>query len=160
MKKELELKLYNKYPKILQDCGKSPMESCMSFWFECGDGWCDLLDKCMEKLQYFCDLCSKDGREVQVVANQTKEKYGSLRFYVSVYGANETESDILHNIIDHAEMISTQTCEETGTYGVPCTKHGWYKTLCYEEARKQGYKACDEGTESYWKEKDEGKHTD
>jgi hypothetical protein len=160
MKEELQLELVKKYPKILKDFRGDPRQTCLAFGIETGSGWYELLDKCMNKLQYFCDLCSKEGREVQVVANQVKEKYGSLRFYVSVHGANEIESDILHNIIDHTEMMSSQICEESGEHGVPCVKWGWYKTLCYEEARKQGYKACDEGTESYWKEKDEGKHKD
>ena len=154
MNHELELKLYNKYPKILQDCGKSPMESCMSFWMECDDGWYNLLDKCMEKLQYFCDLCSKNGEEVQVVANQIKEKYSTLRFYVSVYGANSIENSIIDDIISEAERKSSYTCEVTGNHGEPCKRGGWYKTLCYEEARKLGYVACNESTEAYWKEKD------
>jgi hypothetical protein len=154
MNHDLELQLYKKYPKILQDCGKSPMESCMSFWMECDDGWYELLDKCMEKFQYFCDICSKDGREVQVVANQIKEKYSTLRFYVSVYGASSIENDIIDDIISEAEKKSAYTCEITGKHGEPCKKGGWYKTLCYEEARKLGYEACDSGTEEYWKKKD------
>jgi hypothetical protein len=154
MNHELELKLYNKYPKILRDCGKSPMESCMAFWIETDDGWYELLDKCMEKLQYFCDLCSKDGREVQVVASQIKEKYGTLRFYTSVYGADRIEDDIIDDIISEAERKSSYTCEITGKHGEPCRKGGWYKTLCYEEARKLGYRACSDDTEEYWLEKD------
>ena len=154
MNHELELKLYNKYPKILQDCGKSPMESCMSFWMENDDGWYNLLDKCMEKLQYFCDLCSKEGEEVQVVATQIKEKHSVLCFYTSVYGANSIEYSIIDDIISEAESKSARTCEVTGNHGDPCHKGGWYKTLCYEEARKLGYKACNESTEAYWKEKD------
>ena len=126
MNHELELKLYNKYPKILQDCGKSPMESCMSFWMECDDGWYDLLDKCMEKLQYFCDLCSINDREVQVVANQIKEKFGILSFYISVYDANTIESSIIDDIITEAEIRSAHTCEVTGKNGTVCKKSGWY----------------------------------
>jgi hypothetical protein len=157
MNHELELKLYNKYPKILQNCGKSPMESCMSFWLEVEDGWYKILDECMEKLQYFCDLCSKDGREVQVVADQIKEKYGDLRFYVSVYGADKIEDDIIDDIISEAERKSRNTCEVTGENGVLCKRGGWFKTLCREEARKHGYVACCEETEKYWKSKDEKK---
>lgn len=154
MKHELELKLYNKYPKILQDCGKSPMESCMSFWMECDDGWYELLDKCMEKLQYFCDLCSKEGEEVQVVAAQIKEKYGTLSFYTSVYGASKVENSIIDDIISEAERKSAYTCEVTGNPGEICKKGGWFRTLCYTQARKDGYVACRESTEAYWKERD------
>lgn len=155
MNHELELTLYSKYPKILQDCGKSPMESCMSFWMDHEDGWYKLLDECMEKLQYFCDLCSKDGREVQVVANQIKEKYGGLRFYVSVYGANEIENKVIDDIISEAERKATNTCEVTGENGTLCHRGGWFKTLCRKEARKVEYVACCKETEKYWKSKDE-----
>ena len=154
MNQELELKLVKKYPKILRDYKGDPMQTCMAWGLEADSGWYELLDKCMEKLQYFCDICSKDGREVQVVANQIKEKYSTLRFYVSVYGANSIENDIIDDIISEAESASARTCEITGKHGEPCKRGGWYKTLCYEEARKLGYVACDSGTEEYWKKKD------
>jgi hypothetical protein len=154
MKKELELELVKKYPKILRDYRGDMMQTCMAWGMECDDGWYELLDKCMEKLQYFCDLCSKDSREVQVVASQIKEKYGTLRFYTSVYGADRIEDDIIDDIINQTEGRSARTCEVSGEHGEPCHIGGWYKTLCYEEARKLNYKACDPKTEKYWEEKD------
>jgi hypothetical protein len=154
MDKELELELVKKYPKILRDYGGDPMQTCMAWGADVESGWYNLLDKCMEKLQYFCDLCSKNGEEVQVVANQVKEKFSTLRFYVSVYGANSIENNIIDDIINQAEAESARTCEVSGKHGEACKKGGWYKTLCYEEARKLGYVACDESTEKYWKEKD------
>jgi hypothetical protein len=154
MKKELELELVKKYPKILRDYGGDPMQTCLSWGFEFDDGWNTLISKCLEKLQYFCDLCSKDGKEVQVVANQVKEKYGTLSFYYSGEGGSRIEWDIIDDIITETERRSAQVCEVSGEYGCLCSKGGWYKTLCYEEARKLGYKACDESTEAYWKEKD------
>lgn len=154
MKEELELELVRKYPKILKDFRGDPRQTCMAWGCDCDSGWFDILDKCFAKLQYFCDICSKDGREVQVVADQIKEKFGFLRCYVTSYGANEIESSIIHDIIDQTEMLSAQTCEVTGASGVLCSRGGWLKTLCYEEARKLGYKACDESTEAYWQKKD------
>ena len=156
MKEELELELVKKYPKILRDYKGDPMQTCMAWGVDTdGDGWYKLLDKCMEKLQYFCDLCSKNGEEVQVVANQIKSKYATLCFYTSVYGGDNTQHDIIDDIIDTAERKSAYTCEVTGEHGEACKKGGWYRTLCYEQARKDGYVACKESTEAYWKEKDE-----
>lgn len=154
---ELEKKLVEKYPKILTEYRGDPMQTCMAFGIECGDGWYDLLDKCMEKMQYCCDFFSLDGdgREVQVVANQIKEKFGGLRFYVSVYGANEIENDIIDDIISEAERRATNICEVTGKDGTLCHRGGWYRTLCREEARKDKYVACNEEMEKYWKSKDE-----
>jgi len=158
MKEELQLKLVEKYPKILKDFRGDPMSTCMAWGFECDDGWYDLLDKCMDKMQYFCDLCFYKGGQTQVVANQIKEKYGTLRFYVSVYGANEIENDIIDDIVSEAERKSSHTCEVTGEeYAEPCKRGGWYKTLCYKQARELGYVACSEETEKYWKSKDEKK---
>jgi len=154
MTRELELKLAEKYPKILKNLGGDPRHTCMCFGIEVEDGWYKLLDECMEKLQYFCDLCSKDGREVQVVADQIKEKFSDLRFYVSVYGADAIENSIIDDIISEAERKSRQTCEVTGERGEACKRGGWYRTLCYEQARKDGYVGCNESTEAYWKEKD------
>ena len=154
MKTELELELVKKYPKILRDYKGDPMQTCMSWGMECDDGWYNLLDKCMEKLQYFCDLCSSNDKEVQVVATQIKEKFGTLSFYTSVYGSNSIEHEIIDNIIDAAEIKSAHTCEVTGKEGTVCKRGGWYRTLSYEQARKDGYVACNESTEAYWKEKD------
>lgn len=155
MTKELELKLVEKYPKILQNMGGDPRQTCMAFGLEVENGWYNLLDECMEKLQYFCDLCSKDGREVQIIADQAKEKYGTLRFYVSVYGATDIEDKIIDDIIAEAERKSRNTCEVTGEDGATCKKGNWLKTLSRKEARKLGYIACDEDLEKYWKTKDE-----
>lgn len=155
MKHETELEFVKKYPKILRDYRGDPMQTCLAFGIETdGDGWNNLLDKCMEKLQYFCDLCSKNGEEVQVVANQIKSKYSTLRFYYSGEGGTKIEWDIIDDIINQAEAESARTCEVSGKRGESCKKGGWYMTLCYEEARKLGYVACNESTEAYWKEKD------
>lgn len=159
MKEELELQLVKKYPKILRDYKGDIMQTALYFGCQNEDGWYKLLDECMEKLQYFCDLCSKDGREVQVVATTIKEKFGTLRFYTIVYGADNIQNDIIDDIIDQAERKSAYTCEVTGEHGEPCKRGGWYRTLCYEQARKDGYVACNESTEAYWKEKDAKKQT-
>jgi hypothetical protein len=157
MKEELEIELVKKYPKILRDYKGDPMQTCLSFGMEHDEGWYNILNECMEKLQYFCDLASigaKEGEDVQVVATQIKEKFGSLCFYNMVYGANSIENNIIDDIISEAERKSERTCEITGKHGEPCSKGGWYKTLCYEEARKLGYKACNQSTEDYWVSKD------
>lgn len=160
MDEKLELELVKKYPKILRDYRGDPMQTCMAFGIETdGDGWYELLDKCMEKLQYFCDLCSKNGEEIQVVANQIKSKYATLRFYYSGEGGTKIEWDIIDDIISEAERKSAYTCEVTGERGEACKRFGWYKTLSHESARKLGYEACNEETEKYWKELDSRKES-
>ena len=154
MNEELELQLVKKYPKILRDYKGDIMQTCMAWGMQHECGWFKLLDQCMEKLQYFCDLCSTDDREVQVIATTIKEKFGTLSFYTSVYGATSIEDNIIDDIITEAEIRSAHTCEVTGKEGTVCKRGGWYRTLSYEQARKDGYVACNESTEAYWKEKD------
>jgi hypothetical protein len=157
MDKKIELKLVKKYPKILRDYRGNPMQTCMAWGMEFDNGWENLIDICLHKLQYFCDLCAKDGRSVQVVATQLKEKMAALAFYFSVEGGTSDDWDIIDDIISGAEVKSAHICEISGEHGYLCSQGGWYKTLCYEEARKLGYKACNPSIEEYWAEKDKKK---
>ncbi len=154
MDKEIEIELVKKYPKILRDYKGDPMQTCMAWGFEFDDGWKDLIDKCLHKLQYFCDLSSKQQKPVQVVATQMKEKYGTLSFYFTGEGGTSEDWDIIDDIISGTEIKSSQVCEVSGEHGCLCSRGGWYKTLCYEEARKLGFKACNPSTEEYWVQKD------
>lgn len=136
MDEKLELQLVEKYPKILKDYGGDEMVTCLSFGFEHQNGWYDLLDECMEKMQYFCDLCNKDGREIQVVAAQIKSKFGSLRFYVDIEGGvTDLESSIIYGFIDEAERKSARTCEVCGKNGKIIT-NGWHTCLCEEHSKQ------------------------
>jgi len=159
MTKEKQLELVAKYPKIFKNYGGDKMHTCMHWGIEFDDGWYDLIDKCLEKLQYFCDLCTTQEREVQVVADQMKEKYGTLRFYYTVYGGNDVEGSIISDIVEEAEYKSGRICEVSGDSGTLCQRGWWYKTLSYTEARKDGFIACCEETEEYWKQKDEKQST-
>ena len=155
MDEKLELELVKKYPKILRDFRGDPKLTCMAWGIETqGNGWYNLLDQCMEKLQYFCDICSNNGREVQVIADQIKSKFAALSFYFSVNGANEIEYKIIDDIISEAERKSARTCEITGDHGELCRKGNWLMTICRKEARKLGYIACNAELEKYWQEKD------
>lgn len=152
MTEELELKLVEKYPKILRDHGGDMMKTCMHWGMEHGDGWYNLLDKGMAKIQYFCNLCPSG---VQLVADQIKEKFGTLSFYYHIENSVEIESGILDDIVSEMERASARTCEVSGDPGYMCRRGGWFRTLSYKEARRTGYEASDEGQESYWKELDE-----
>ena len=67
----------------------------------------------------------------QVVATQVKEKYGSLRFYVS--GGNErTEA-----FISFAEHLSYSICEICGSMNNIKHSQGWIITACQECISKE-----------------------
>lgn len=151
MNKELELKLVKKYPAILQDYGGDMMKTCMHWGMECGDGWYNLLDELLAKLDYLSNVSG-----VQVVADQIKEKFGTLRFYyheTNVRFPKENSlivSDIINDVVSKAERRSSYICEKTGKDGVLCSRMGWLATLCKEEADKQGFAPTDKGTAEYW----------
>lgn len=91
---------------------------------QCGDGWASLIDPLIAR-------CNEMG----VTVDQIKEKYGSLRFYVS-----GPWDDQLQEMIDKAEDASAQICEICGKPGILMQRHGWLKTLCAEDSLDLGYK--------------------
>jgi hypothetical protein len=154
MNKDLELKLVQKYPIILQDYGGNKRHTCMHWGMECGDGWYDLLDTLLQKLDY---ISNHSG--VQVIANQIKEKFGTLRFYYSTVVKTDLNTDpivekIIEDVVSNAERRSAYICENTGKGGYLCSRGvgGWLKTLCKEEADKEQYIPTDKGVAKYWDE--------
>jgi len=154
MNKELELKLVQKYPTILKDYGGDMKKTCMHFGMECGDGWYDLLDDLLSKLDY---LSKNSG--VQVITDQIKEKFGTLRFYYSTVVKTDLNLDIIvskivYDVVSVAEKQSAYICENTGEDGVICSRLGWLKTLCKDEADKEGFSPTNSKVAKYWDDLD------
>lgn len=100
-------------------------------WFsiQCDDGWFDiLLDLCTKLNAYIQTLPDNIGKEI--VISQIKEKYGTLRVYLSHY------DDVMDKMIEETEEKSAHVCE-----------------LCGKEGRLRGkvwfYTACDAHTKPY-----------
>ena len=125
MSPELDKQLCDKYPALFRDRHELPEYSAMSFGFECGDGWYNLID----------DLCHCIESHVNsrklppVVVDQVKEKFGALRFYVT--GSDDT----IEGMIWMAEYMSTRICETCGEKG-HLHYGGWIKTACEEHAKQ------------------------
>lgn len=66
----------------------------------------------------------------QVVAEQVKEKFGTLRFY---YRGGD---DYIDGVVSMAESMSAVTCETCGKPGTT-TRGGWIRTLCEEHKNGQ-----------------------
>ncbi len=49
-----------------------------AFGCQCEDGWYDLLDEICAKIQ---TIYNENGRKPNIIIDQIKEKYGTLRFY-------------------------------------------------------------------------------
>ena len=65
MKRELEHKLIEKYPKLFQDVldRKGPKETLMCFGCEHGDGWYDLLDSTLGAIYSHCENKERRRKE-------------------------------------------------------------------------------------------------
>ena len=138
MSPEKDAYLCEKYPKIFVNRNSTPMESCMYWGFEINDGWFHIIDNACSLMQSHINWRNKqhdkavsDGAsEVpescsQVIAEQIKEKFGTLRFYTS--GGD----DYTDGVIRMAEAMSGSTCETCGNPGTTGGK-GWIKTACEE----------------------------
>ena len=121
MKKELQDKLYENYPKIFRQKDLSMHETCMNWGICTGDGWYTIIDALCSSLQFNIDY----NKQPQIEAVQVKEKYSTLRFYVQ--GATAEQ----YAVISFVEAFSSKVCEECGTMNnVTQNKDGWMQTLC------------------------------
>lgn len=114
MKRALQEKLLEDFPKLYRGRHMSIMENLMPFGFEVGDGWFDLLYTLSQRLAQV----SPDTLAVQV-----KEKFGGLRFYADQVTREGDEA------ICKAEAEAIKTCEWCGAPGEP-GGIGWIVTLC------------------------------
>jgi hypothetical protein len=70
---------------------------------------------------------------------QAKEKFGTLRFYVSASdGAAPGTTDKLRDLIVYFEDKSAHICESCGAGGAKARHTGWIKTLCDDCAEREG----------------------
>ena len=184
MNNELQQKIFDKYPKIFRDHTKSPQETCMCWGLEVGDGWSDLIDILCEALTYTfttsIEVDEEDGKRFgiepsawkgdekpcryffkveppQVIADQVKEKFGTLRFYyhlefdeinqqlaeTSKYPdldrVNQRYADYIDGVVHFAETASGRTCEVTGADGEIHVRGGWLKVLNRNVAKTDKY---------------------
>jgi hypothetical protein len=133
MREDLDKLLCERYHKIFRDR--------IHFDFSCGDGWFWLINNLCFDIQSHLDnwngswLKFKDkkdsyyfGKEEipQAIALQVKEKLRGLRFYYS--GGD----DQIRGMVDFAESLSYEICEDCGSHkNIGCSS-GWLATLCEE----------------------------
>jgi len=122
MEKELDDKLCRECPNLYRDRHASIIVSCMPWGFETMPGWNSIIYDMSIKLEALIMALPESERE-SYRAVQVKEKYGTLRCYMSA------ETDEMQAVIDEAEEKSAVTCEYCGKAGTLRTK-GWHFTLC------------------------------
>jgi hypothetical protein len=144
MSPELDKKLCEAFPLLYRDRHGDVRTTAMCWGFDCGDGWFQLLWDLSAKLEpliaaYEAALSDEERERVwqfyggpPLRASQVKEKYGTLRFYMT---ASTPEMD---EAIREAERLSAVTCEICGKPG-ELRGIGWVQTLCDICAKEQGY---------------------
>lgn len=106
--------------------------------FAVGKGWYPVLEQLCASIQSHIDWKEKQGNPVpQVVVEQIKEKFGSLRFYYQ--GGDE----YISGLVAMAESFAGNLCEECGGLGTR-RDGGWIRTLCdlheaEHQARQEKY---------------------
>jgi hypothetical protein len=102
-----------------------------SLHFDCGPGWYDLIanlsieiEKILNALPATEALPEQEEDELgEIYAEQVKEKYGRLRFYMSYYNKE------IDDLIRMAEGDSVKICEVCGAPG-GMVNNGSLKVLC------------------------------
>lgn len=100
-----------------------------NFYFECGDGWFDILLAATIKLDRLIRMYPKSIRQ-DIAALQVKEKYGALRFYISYY------TEEIDEVIDAVEKQSAKICEVCGKEG-SIKGALWLYAACEEHTRNE-----------------------
>ena len=126
MRQELDEYLCKVYPKMMVNRNKDMKETCMCWGFEVGDGWFNIVNQLMGNIQHHIDWKNRNEEVVpQVTLDQVKEKFGSLRFYIT--GGD----DYIHGMVTMAETMSGVTCEVCGNIG-ESNGGPWIKVRCKE----------------------------
>jgi len=130
MKQELDEYLCKTFPKMFVNRHEPMTETAMCWGFSCNDGWFNIINHLCQNIQHHLDWKNKDGELIpQVVVDQVKEKFGTLRFYYT--GGDDT----VDGMVRMAESMSGVTCETCGNVG-ESNSSGWIRVLC-ETHRKE-----------------------
>jgi hypothetical protein len=131
----------------------------LRYGFECGEGWKKHIEAIAQKgTELVCHLRSIGLKDENAYIHSciVKEKFGELRWQ-GQHNLPPLFQDLWHCYTSSEESRSLSTCEVTGKSGSPRrTKNGkpaWNRTLCTEEAIKQGY-----DLEEWEQKREEKKH--
>jgi len=128
MDKQLQQKLFKKYPEIFQD--RFTNRNRMQDGITCGNGWYELIDQACNELRF---LGTRFGVLVTFSQVKAKKSEGTLRIYVNpiefpdwskyrpclkLSKANKaTVENLISKILHYAMCKSSDICEECGNYG-------------------------------------------
>lgn len=101
--------------------------------FECDNGWYSIIKRAAERLEPLVIIAKREDstgwKYGYYHASQVKEKYGTLRFYLS------SATDEMYAIAAEAEKQSAKTCEQCGKPG-RLRGRDWLYTACEQHTRQ------------------------
>lgn len=127
MRQDYDEMLVRRYPNLYRDRYAGMQQTCMCWGFDCGDGWFHVIDEASKKLEAEILKLPKEDRQY-CCASQVKEKYGTLRLYMT------GSTSRMERIISKASRKSAKTCETCGSRGTLRINGGWYFTACKEHS--------------------------
>ena len=103
-----EQEIYEKYPKIFGDRTKPMTETCMCWGLAVPERWLPIIDELCDAMTNYTYTAAGPGFEgiikfPQVVAEQVKEKFNSLRFYYHLEYSQENVPDDV--VVKHYSYI-------------------------------------------------------
>lgn len=125
--------LCKKFPFLFSDRRASMQNTAMCWGFQCGNGWYKIIKEAAAKLEpLIIDCLVKDPVNAlyHPRASDIKEKYGTLRFYLS------SGTDEMYAIVFAAEKKSTKVCEQCGQPG-KMRGRNWYYVSCKKHVREE-----------------------
>lgn len=121
-RKDFELRLAKDFPNLYTDMHGNMSQTCMAWGIDTGLGWYGIICELSQKLENLIVAMPDDVRG-EYKAAQVKEKFGTLRFYMTA------ETPEMSAVIREAEAASARTCEECGQEG-KVRNSGWIRVLC------------------------------
>lgn len=122
MSPDLDASLCADFPQLYSVRDGDTRGSVSHFGFETDDGWFRIIHDLSARLEEILEGLLAGERD-EYYAVQVKEKFGGLRFYMSM------ETEEMSRAIQEAEAQSAATCEACGLPGKRRGR-GWVKTLC------------------------------
>jgi hypothetical protein len=104
-------------------------------YLEINEGWLPLFCAAASVVRYYNKQCKLEGDQ-RITINTVKEKFGSLRIYLSMGEAPGHAAEKVYSEVDGICAVSNFMCEFCGKAGALCSHNGWLKTSCHEHSPK------------------------
>ena len=162
MKKELQDKLFEKYPKLYRQKDLDKTQTAMCWGMSCGSGWYNIIDNLSATIQNRVDYLNGEGQHtyrdlpedhVKVVceAVQVKEKFGSLVAYVEYDDSEDKFKEfppVPEHVFDKIREISSRgwkLCRTCGKEKIETVHESRVQYRCldhYDETTRWKVRSC------------------